>query len=433
MISDCSLLVGEWKATSLGGCCDVVTSTISYTDFLNNPSAFAGDMVECMGVKVSDMNLPGNGSAFTTANAVRKLPKSVATQKLVPPNTVVFPKRGAAISTNKKRMTTTWTALDPNLIGLRPKNGLDEQFLFYWSQTLDLRKITDPGPTPQLNKKDLLPVQISFPVSVIEQRKIARVLSAVQRAIERQERLIALTAELKKALMHKLFTEGTRGEPLKQTEIGPVPQSWQVVRLDLVAKIERGKFAHRPRNAPEFYGGNIPFVQTGDVSQCDGSIERYTQTLNEKGLAISRMFPKGTILMTIAANIGFTGILGFDSACTDSLVAISPTHGDSVGFLNHYLRTQQPIMDRMAPQGTQKNINIQFLKPWPVPRPSRAEQQEIECALDTVDRTRRARILTRDNLTQLFRTLLHELMTAQIRVHDLDLSALDALGEQEAK
>ena len=64
-----------------------------------------------------------------------------------------------------------------------------------------------------------------------EQRKIAAVLGLVQRAIEQQERLIALTPEFKKALMHKLFTEGIRGEPQKQTEIGPVPKSWEAVQL----------------------------------------------------------------------------------------------------------------------------------------------------------------------------------------------------------
>ena len=99
----------------------------------------------------------------------------------------------------------------------------------------------------------------------------------MQRAIEQQERLIALTTELKKALMHKLFTEGLRGEPQKQTEIGPVPESWEVVELGEVAKIERGKFFHRPRNEPRFYDGEYPFVQTGDVSNCDGYIRSYTQ------------------------------------------------------------------------------------------------------------------------------------------------------------
>ena len=68
-----------------------------------------------------------------------------------------------------------------------------------------------------------------------EQRKIAGVLGVVQRAMEQQERLLALTAELKKALLHQLFTAGLRGEPQKQTEIGPVPESWEVVtRLDTV-------------------------------------------------------------------------------------------------------------------------------------------------------------------------------------------------------
>ena len=72
--------------------------------------------VECMGVKVSDMNLPGNESRFVTANQVKRLPVALARRKLIPPNTVVFPKRGAAIATNKKRLTTRWTVLDPNLI-----------------------------------------------------------------------------------------------------------------------------------------------------------------------------------------------------------------------------------------------------------------------------------------------------------------------------
>ncbi len=82
-------------------------------------------------------------------------------------------------------------------------------------------------------------------LDLAEQRQIAAVLSAVQRAVERQERLIALTAELKKALMHRLFTEGTRGEPLKQTEIGPVPESWEVVPLGSLAKIGNGSTPKR--------------------------------------------------------------------------------------------------------------------------------------------------------------------------------------------
>jgi type I restriction enzyme, S subunit len=322
------------------------------------------------------------------------------------------------------------------LIRVRAKPGLDPEFLSHFFQSQAYWRQIDGSKHTNLKKGvngSLLKALLVPTPSEAEQRQIALVLSAVQRAIERQERLIALSAELKKALMHKLFTEGTRGEPRKQTEIGRVPKSWEIVRLDQIATIERGRFTHRPRNAPEFYGGSIPFVQTGDVSQCDGHIRRYTQTLNERGLAISRLFSRGTILMTIAANIGYTGILEFDSACTDSLVAITPTRGDCPEFLNHYLQTQQPSMDRMAPQGTQKNINIQFLKPWPIPRPPKEEQSVLADALNKVDSKRRRHEQTRDSIRLLFGTLLHQLMTAQIRVLDLDLAALDEPAAEPAE
>ena len=78
-----------------------------------------------------------------------------------------------------------------------------------------------------------------------EQKKIAHILSTVQRAIEAQERIIQTTTELKKALMHKLFTEGLRNEPQKQTEIGPVPESWEVVELGTLAKVGNGSTPKR--------------------------------------------------------------------------------------------------------------------------------------------------------------------------------------------
>ena len=85
-------------------------------------------------------------------------------------------------------------------------------------------------------------VHLTIPVPPLsEQRKIAAVLGLVQRAIEQQERLIALTTELKKALLHKLFTEGLRGEPQKQTEIGPVPESWEIKKLGSLVNLKTGK------------------------------------------------------------------------------------------------------------------------------------------------------------------------------------------------
>ena len=92
-------------------------------------------------------------------------------------------------------------------------------------------------------------------------------------------------------------------------------------------------------------------------------------------------------------------------------------------FLNYYLITQQSEMDRLAPKGTQKNINIQFLKPWPVPLPSVDEQMEISDSFSATDRKIRLAIQKRNRLQDLFRTLLHELMTANTRVHELEIAS----------
>jgi type I restriction enzyme S subunit len=292
-------------------------------------------------------------------------------------------------------------------------HGNDPHFARYLLTSLNLARFKTGASVPTLDRNSFKSLPVLIP-PLSEQKAIAHALSTVQRAIEAQEQIIQTTTELKKALMQKLFTEGLRGEPQKETEIGLVPESWEVVQLGEIAQIERGKFSHRPRNDPRFYGGEHPFVQTGDVSNCDGHIRSYTQTLNDAGLAISKMFPAGTILITIAANIGFTGILEFDAACPDSLIGIRASEHMDSEFLNYYLGTQQETMDRLAPKGTQKNINLQFLRIWPLPLPPLEEQRPIATDLLKIDRKIRYAQLKSSLLQQLFRSCLAGLISSEL-------------------
>lgn len=273
---------------------------------------------------------------------------------------------------------------------------------------------------PNLSRNRLADLNVPKPPK-LEQEKIAAVLWKVQRAIEVEEKIAAIARELKHSVMRQLFTHGLSGEPRKETEIGRIPRSWRVCQFSEVAKLERGRFMHRPRNEPRFYGGKTPFVQTGDVVRSQGWIRQFTQSLNDDAVAISRVFPRGTILISIAANIGFTGVLEFDSACPDSLIGITPNETMDTWYLEYYLQTQQSEMDRTAPKGTQKNINIQFLSPWPIVVPSNNEQKEIAAILQTLDCKINVHERKRATLTDLFQTLLHQLMTAQIRVNQLDI------------
>lgn len=164
---------------------------------------------------------------------------------------------------------------------------------------------------------------------------------------------------------------------MKNTPVGEIPVEWEVGKLGIYANIARGRFSHRPRNEPRFYGGKTPFVQTGDVSNAHTRICSYTQSLNEQGVAISRVFPRGTILMTIAANIGDCAILEFDSACPDSLVAICPKKDTNNIYLVHALQLQKSRLSHLAPRGAQGNINLGFLKGLDVVIPPLTEQERM--------------------------------------------------------
>ena len=171
----------------------------------------------------------------------------------------------------------------------------------------------------------------------------------------------------------------------KQTEIGPFPGDWAIASFGALALIERGKFSARPRNDSRFYGGEIPFLQTGDVTRSGGVIKQYSQTLNADGLRVSRLFPKGTLLFTIAANIGDVGITAFDAACPDSLVAVSPRSSVDKQWLFYELARRKEDFEKLASPGAQLNINLEKLLPYLLPVPSKVEQREIGVALSDVD------------------------------------------------
>ncbi len=157
------------------------------------------------------------------------------------------------------------------------------------------------------------------------------------------------------------------------------------MRLDDVAKIERGRFSPRPRNDPRYYGGDIPFVQTGDVSRAGTYIQEYGQTLNEEGLAVSKLFPKDTILMTIAANVGDVSILDFDSACPDSLVAFTPKERVYNKWLFHVLSTMKRKFDSLSTQNAQKNLSLEKIKPVKIHVPPYDAQVDMASTFDVWD------------------------------------------------
>ena len=198
-----------------------------------------------------------------------------------------------------------------------------------------------------------------------------------------------------------------------------VPEGWNIRKLEELASIERGKFSVRPRNDPRYFGGSMPFVQTGDITSSNMFLYHYTQTLNDEGIAVSKVFPKDTILITIAANIGDTAITTFEVACTDSVVAICPNSGQTdVYWLKNVLETKKGDLDAQSTQNAQKNINLQVLRPLLLATPSLPEQQKIAQILSTWDKaiTTTAQLLA--NSQQQKKALMQQLLTGKKRLLD---------------
>ena len=167
------------------------------------------------------------------------------------------------------------------------------------------------------------------------------------------------------------------------SKLPELPKGWVWGTLPQIGELNRGKSKHRPRNAAFLFGGRYPFVQTGDIKQANGLIGHYNQTYSEEGLKQSRLWPAGTLCITIAANIADTAILGFDACFPDSVVGFLSEKGQcNIRFVEFFLRTAKEDLERYAPATAQKNINLGTLKDLAIPFSPLSEQNVITEEID---------------------------------------------------
>ena len=195
-----------------------------------------------------------------------------------------------------------------------------------------------------------------------------------------QELLKRIRAEKERLIKEGKIKKEKPLPPITEEEVPfEIPDGWAWVRLSDVAEVSRGKSKHRPRNDRILYdGGHIPLIQTGDVARAHGKITQCNTFYNETGLSQSRLWAKGTLCLTIAANIADVAILEFDSCFPDSVVGIngySPIESNE--YFMYMLEAYQTILDGKATQSAQKNLNVDTILSVAFPLPPLAEQQRI--------------------------------------------------------
>lgn len=275
----------------------------------------------------------------------------------------------------------------------------------------------------RLRKEVLAKKQIPLP-PLPEQRRIAHVLSTLQTAIQQQQQLIQLTTELKRALMHKLFTEGLRGEKQKLTEIGLVPESWEVKLLEgMTTAVDYGTSVKCDYSQNGYPVIRIPNVVGGyiDISDLKYGHPKKNE-INHLRLA------KGDLLFVrtngVQENAGRCSMFndqGIDFYFASYLIRVRLDTSQLIPeFLNEYVRTEvgkSLVSGRAVRTADGKfNINSGTIRRLLVPVPKKDEQEEIARQLDLLDQKTNLHIQKQCILQELFRTLLHQLMTGQIRL-----------------
>jgi type I restriction enzyme S subunit len=238
---------------------------------------------------------------------------------------------------------------------------------------------------PNIQKSILEKFVLALPRAIPEQQKIAECLSSVDELIAAQARKLDALKTHKKGLMQQLFPREGETQPRLRFPEFQNAGEWEEKKLGNVCEIQRGKFSHRPRNDPKFFGGQYPFIQTGDVVKSGGGAVIASQSLNEEGLAVSKLFKPTIVLITIAANIGDTGLLQTEGCFTDSVVGLIPKKEVIPIFLELIMRGQKENLNKVATTGAQKNINNEILREVSVLLPPVPEQQRIAECLTSLD------------------------------------------------
>ena len=352
------------------------------------------------------------GATYPTPRIYCRDPKKIAE-----PGDILMSVRAPVGATN---LSNSKACIGRGIAAIRA-HGIDRDFLYFYLKKIEayIDSLGSGAIFKAINKSQLAELPINeAEIPLPEQKKIAHILSTIQRAIEEQERIIQTTTELKKALMQKLFTEGLRHEPQKQTEIGPIPESWEVVAVgDVCRSIVPG------RNKPKVFDGDIPWLTTPNIKGLDyinADVDGLRVTPDELKSSGGRLVPEKSVIMSCVGEFGVSAVTNIEIVINQQLHAFVCAANLNPVFLCNQLRYRKPYMESIAAITTIPYLNKSKCESVPTALPSREEQDEIAHCFETLDSKRNEHVRHKQALKDLFRTLLHELMTAKTRVHELE-------------
>lgn len=294
--------------------------------------------------------------------------------------------------------------LGRGVAGLRAGPDLNARYLWHWLAHVNPLLVSKArGATfLQVNRGDIGELPISLP-PLPEQCRIAAILDKADALRNKRREALAQLDRLAQSIFVEMF-----GDPVTN------PKGWTVVKFGEVGNLDRGVSKHRPRNDPALLGGKHPLIQTGDVANSGGYIRTYASTYSDIGLRQSKLWSRGTLCITIAANIAKTGILTFDACFPDSVVGFTANDEATVEYVRVWLSFLQKTLEENAPESAQKNINLAILRGLDIPLPPIELREKFGQALRSQMKLAGSSEKSAKELDEMFASLQHRAFRGEL-------------------
>ena len=377
--------MGERTVVRLGDVCDIVSGT---TPSSTKQEYWDGGLPWVTPAEISDDShiITDTQRTLTEAGVLsKKLP-------LLPKGTVLLSSRAPI---GKVAIAGRDMYCNQGFKNLICSDAIFNEYLYCFlkSQSERLQHMGHGATFKELSKKTLADMMIPVP-SLDMQHEIVSTLEALSRLIAVSKQMLVKADELIQSRFVEMF-----GDPAENSLV------WPKLPLASLGDVNRGVSKHRPRNAPELLNGPYPLIQTGDVANAQLYIREYSSTYSEFGLLQSRMQKKGTLCITIAANIAQTAILDFDACFPDSVVGFVPNGRANVIFMHYWFSFSQELIEQQASESAQKNINLKILRSLDVIVPPLALQNEFAEFVTQVESLKTTTRQQLDRLSTLYDSL----------------------------
>lgn len=312
----------------------------------------------------------------------------------------------------------TWVNNHAHVI--KPSNNIDINYLTYYLESISYEDYITGSAQPKLNQAQLKKIPVVYP-PLKEQQKIADILSTVDEQIENTEQLIEKTKELKKGLMQRLLTKGIGHTKFKQTDLGEIPEEWEVKKIGDFCKVKSSKRIHQK----DYVQVGVPFFRSKEVKELanNRAITTEIYITKEKYDEIKSKFDvpkKGDILITSVGTIGDVWISdGREFYYKDGNLTQIVRNDKLEPVLIKYLFNSPLLRSQYLNQSNgsaQMALTIEKINKLNIVVPSKAEQKKIISILSAVDEQITSYEKEREKYMELKKGLMQQLLTGKKRV-----------------